>query len=647
MDTGTLPAGRLLKNGTYRIEKVLGQGGFGITYLALHIALEKQVVVKEFFMRGYSIRKVDDTVGVQSLPLADYSKYKDKFLEEARLLAKFEHNPCIVDVTDHFEENNTAYFVMTYIKGSNLTQYAQNKGGKISEQDAIRVVKELAVALREMHSKSVLHRDLKPDNILIGENGKIFLVDFGAAREFISQEATQHSVLLTPGYAPIEQYDNVAERGSFTDIYSLGATLYKVLTGLVPVAAPARNIQGILPPRELNPQISEATNQAVMKAMALRPQERFQSIDAFLMALEQKKGASTTYPENTQVFSETMIVQPKTEIVKNPKKQAEVEQKAAQLIKTANGYFSQKNYKKALDEYEKASQLLPHNLVLKNRIVECEGYLDTKGLSLGKKIIIAICVIAIITGAIIGFNSHWFSWEKEELAIPDMAYIKGGKFSMGGIRSLEADRDEFPAHQVKLSSFYIAKKEITVRQYKVFCKEKNRSLPAVPPWGWNDDFPMSNINRDDAIVYCKWLSEKTKHKYRLPTEAEWEYVARGGANGITFKFSGGNNKNSVSWNVENSGDAPHKVGRRDANNLGVYDMTGNVWEWCSDTYSPIYYKSSIIDNPQGAAPNPKSNLGVLRGGSFKSYQKDLRVTNRQEFMPTGSAKDFGFRVVRD
>jgi formylglycine-generating enzyme required for sulfatase activity len=158
---------------------------------------------------------------------------------------------------------------------------------------------------------------------------------------------------------------------------------------------------------------------------------------------------------------------------------------------------------------------------------------------------------------------------------------------------------------------------------------------------------MSNINKSDAEDYCKWLSQKTKHKYRLPTEAEWEYAARGGANGISFKFSGGNDKHKVSWNEANSGGEPHKVGRRDANSLGIYDMTGNVWEWCSDMYSPTYYKVSPTDNPKGASPSPKVNLGVLRGGSYKSYQKELRVTNRLEFMPTGSAKDFGFRVVRE
>ncbi len=598
MDKGTLPTGRLLKNSTYRIEKVLGQGGFGITYLALHVALQKQVVVKEFFMRGYSIRNLDNTVGIQSLGEIDYHKYKDKFLEEARLLAKFEHNPCIVDVTDHFEENNTAYFVMTYIKGHNLTQYAQLTNGKIQETEAIRMVKELAIALREMHSKNVLHRDLKPDNILVGENGKIFLVDFGAAREFISQEATQHSVLLTPGYAPIEQYDNVAQRGSFTDIYSLGATLYRVLTGIVPPAAPSRSIQPIQSPKQLNPLLSETISQAIMKAMSLRPQERFQSIDAFLLALVQKN-EKATQRENTQLHSETQLVQPNTQVVKNAKKQAEIPEKA------------------------------PNN-----------------GLSLGK-VMIALGFIAVIGGAILGFYSHWFSWEKEELAMPEMIHIKGGKFNMGGIRSVEADKDEFPGHAISLSSFYISKKEITVRQYKAFCKEKNVILPAVPSWGWKDDFPMSNISREDAVAYCKWLSVKAKHLYRLPTEAEWEYVARGGQGGAGFKFSGGNNKNDVSWNEANSGGAPHKVGSRDTNNLGVFDMTGNVWEWCFDMYSPTYYKTSVSNNPRGALANPKIVLGVLRGGSFKSFQKDLRVTNRQEFMPNGSAKDVGFRVVRE
>ena len=235
-----LSSGTLLHGGTYKIEKVLGQGSFGITYLAEHTSLGKKVAIKEFFMKELNSRSNDGSITGLSDGSLSYN-YAQKFRKEAQNLARMEH-PNIVRVTDFFEENATFYYVMEFIEGNNLNDYV--KLNTVSESEAISIVQDVASALIYMHEEiHMLHLDLKPGKIMRRySDGHIYLIDFGLSKQFDSNGAPETSTTIglgTAGYAPIEQA-NQAKNGEFRptiDVYALGATLYKLLTRETPPAA--------------------------------------------------------------------------------------------------------------------------------------------------------------------------------------------------------------------------------------------------------------------------------------------------------------------------------------------------------------------------------------------------------------------------
>jgi serine/threonine protein kinase len=300
MDHHTLPLNFQLNN-KYRIKKVLGQGGFGITYLAEDSLLDIEVCVKELFISGSSTRGTNMTVMTQNLKEFSFADFKDRFLQEAKQLARFGH-PNIVRVMEFFEANNTAYVVMEYIAGKNLKDYiAEN--GIMTEQQALPIIHQLFDAVEEVHNAGMLHRDLKPDNILLTAKNRVVLIDFGSAREFTEGKTITQTAMLTPGFAPIEQYSNRAKRGTFTDIYALGATMYFMLTGHKPIAATDRYREQLAAPHQRNPQISTQLSSAVMMAMEMKEEDRFQSVVDFRLALKQYLSQTVIvgHSNNTQI----------------------------------------------------------------------------------------------------------------------------------------------------------------------------------------------------------------------------------------------------------------------------------------------------------------------------------------------------------
>jgi uncharacterized protein with WD repeat len=210
---------------------------------------------------------------------------KQRFLDEARLLASLNH-PGIVKVYDFFEENNTAYMVMEYLRGKSLAKLVEERGGALSEKEAVGYILKVCEALDVVHKAGYLHRDIKPENIIVCGDGRVVLVDFGAARSFMAGKTGKMTVILTPGFAPYEQYATMARFGPTLDIYALGATLYYLLTGEVPISAPDRAIgvelKGV---REINGRVSRQVEEAVRKAMAMRVEERPQSVGEFVRLL--------------------------------------------------------------------------------------------------------------------------------------------------------------------------------------------------------------------------------------------------------------------------------------------------------------------------------------------------------------------------
>jgi len=277
----SLPLGTKLSGGKYTVGKVLGQGGFGITYLGADTKLLRPVAIKELFLFGDCQR--NGTTVQPTHP--DFSFFKQRFLEEAKLLAFLNH-PGIVKVYDYFEENNTAYMVMEFLRGKSLAKLVEERGGALGEQEAVGYILKVCDALGVVHKAGYLHRDIKPENIIVCEDGRVVLIDFGAARAYMAGKTRRMTILLTHGYAPLEQYTGRAKYGAYTDIYALGATLYHLLTGQVPIEAPAR-AQGVdlVPPHQLNPKVSRHVSDAVMKAMAMKVDERPQSVEEFVKLL--------------------------------------------------------------------------------------------------------------------------------------------------------------------------------------------------------------------------------------------------------------------------------------------------------------------------------------------------------------------------
>lgn len=233
---------------------------------------------------------------------------------------------------------------------------------------------------------------------------------------------------------------------------------------------------------------------------------------------------------------------------------------------------------------------------------------------------------------------HLYMWAMHSIAQPPaMVLVEGGTFNMGGITG-----NEKPIHSVTVSSFNMGKYEVTVEEYKAFCTAIGRKMPDPPMWGWNDKHPMVNVSFDDCYFYCKWLSKTTGKNYRLPTEAEWEYAARGGNKTREYLHAGSDDLEEVGWSKENAGRQTQACGRKKPNELGLYDMSGNVWEWCVDGYSDSFYKNSPSVNPIGPV---SSSDRILRGGSWYDAAAYCRVANRNRSTRDEGTSYYGFRMV--
>lgn len=270
--------------GRYVIQEVLGQGGFGITYLGIDKLYGNKVAIKEYYPQEIAMRKAqyEDVVTVTSIEEKNnYDKGKKRFLDEAQVMARFNKNEGIVKILDFFEANNTAYIVMEYLEGITLKQYL-GKYGVIQFRNLIEMMLPLLEALIEIHSQGLIHRDISPDNIMVQHNGKLKLMDFGAARDYTESGNKSLTVILKPGYAPPEQYQTHGVQGPWTDIYALCATIYKCLTGITPPDAIARVMDDkFKEPDQLDGKLSPDIKKILWKGMNIFPEERYQDIGEF------------------------------------------------------------------------------------------------------------------------------------------------------------------------------------------------------------------------------------------------------------------------------------------------------------------------------------------------------------------------------
>ncbi|MCI6476453.1 MAG: SUMF1/EgtB/PvdO family nonheme iron enzyme [Bacteroidales bacterium] len=573
----SLPAGTVLKseNYTYQIEKVLGQGAFGITYLVNTIVSMQgqlgtirtgvKVALKEFFMHKEMKREGGELIEIS--PDSKVKAYAEKFRKEAQKLASLTH-PNIVRVLEVFEANNTIYYSMEYLPGGSLNDYVNKRDG-LPEREAIKCIRQIGSALLYLHTNKMLHLDVKPSNIMRSDTtGALKLIDFGLAKRYVDNGDPESSASLgsgTTGYAPLEQADasNEMEFSPSIDVYALGATYYKLLTAHVPDSAVDVLNSGLSTMPLVKKNVSQKSIDAIKAAMEPLKAKRLPNVQEFLDMLPRVDDDTIFYEKKERKLKKRWLVAILLTV----------------LILLPSAYFlffvKRKNTPLQVAAFEKALNM-------------------------------------------------------------EMVRVEGGTFMMGSdsVSDPMADSDERPLRKVNLSTFYIGRYEVTLRQWDAVMRHTTDGSSK------NADFPVHNITWDDVERFIDRLNEETGREYRLPTEAEWEYAARGGRHAEEYAYSGGKQPEPVAWFAENSNRTVHRVGGLQPNALGLYDMSGNVWELCSDYYGP--YDTLDVKDPQG----PEQGVyHVMRGGSCNSSPQSCRVTFRQDNSLMSGDAVVGFRLV--
>ena len=619
-----------LQGGKYRIIEKLGQGGFGITYLAENTLLEGKVAIKEFFFKEYCER--DDSTSYVTVPTSSNRetvlRFKQKFIKEAKTIFRLNH-PNIVRIHDVFEENGTAYYVMEYIEGESLGDMVKRRGA-IPEAEALDYVKDVASALEYIHSKNINHLDIKPGNLMKRkEDGKVLVIDFGVAKQYdlaTSQGTTTTPVGISHGYSPAEQYrkNGVQSFSPQSDVYALAATLFKLLTGSTPPEAMEIQDEG-LPVAELQAkQISRPVISAI--AMAMKGHhERTQSVAEFMSNLKSEDTQDTVvFPDATGTGRKRKETEEKAakEKAKVERKRKETEEKATKKKATfvvtivvvaivAIWLMIPSNKNKVEEELAKITEVSYSNGISsnKNKVEEELAKITEASYSKG-----------ILTVNGIKYNMVW---------------VEGGTFRMGATseQGSDAESDEKPVHSVTLSGYYIGKTEVTQALWKAVMDDN-------PSIFNGDNLPVDCVSWDDCQVFVRKLNSLTGQNFRLPTEAEWEFACRGGNNSLGYKYSGSDNIDNVAWYDGNSGDKTYPVATKSANELGIYDMSGNVWEWCCDWYGD--YTSGAQTNPKG----PESGSGrVDRGGCWNYGARCCRSSIRNRGNPSNRINGLGLRLA--
>ena len=424
--------------GRYTVEGVLGQGGFGITYLGMDELHKKKVAIKEFFPQGIVTRNIEyeDTVTVTLVgEKENYDKGKERFLKEAQTMAMFSKDKGIVKALDFFEINNTAYIVMEYLEGVTLKQYLrENK--RIAAEDLVELLVPLIEALDEIHSQGLIHRDISPDNIMVLPDGRIKLMDFGAARDYTEFGEKSLSIVLKPGYAPPEQYQTHGVQGPWTDIYALCATMYKCITGENPPDAIDRLVDDHLKKISafgftVSPQIEEA----IIKGMSVAAKDRYQNVGDLCEDLYggyEERSVSEAEESQSQVEPETaeQSVEDKADMLKDEVPQEkystteavlENENLISEELSENAGLTSEENEAEAGIESEtsNAGNKVPEQILEKERdstTPEKEGLSDNRGKEETKKIqkknkyflpIIGMLILLGITGFFVYNKSEY------------------------------------------------------------------------------------------------------------------------------------------------------------------------------------------------------------------------------------------------
>ena len=638
-------------HGTYRIDDYLSSGGFGNTYIATHIHFGEQFAIKEFFMRGVSVREGKNAlVSISnSENEEEFNGQKGKFMKEAGRLRSL-NNPHIVRVYDLFEENGTAYYVMDYIDGENLKERLERTGEHIGEPEVADVLDQILDALQEVHKQGLWHLDLKPANVMVDREGVVKLIDFGASKQLDNVTGgalSTSAVAFTNGYAPAEQMEqNYSKLGPWTDFYALGATLYNLLTNQRP-PMPSDVNDDKTPDKHLAlpfpSGISKKMRDLVLWLMSPVWSERPTSVREIL------KYINANAQDSAPVYGVTDVPVDEETVKKDPLKPDELsegqESKSSKEPVVSALVPSKKSNKKLIIGLIAAAMIAVGLFVLfgnsggSNVPIEEVDTVDTTN------------VVVDTTNVVTDARQHQDSVIQQ--AIDDMVLVEAGTFKMGATNvkgGFAGDGDEKPVHSVTLSDYYIGKYEVTQELWLAVMGNNPGASESEKGEQDNLKKPVVHVSWDDCQEFLGKLNKMTGKTFRMPTEAEWEYAARGGNRSKGYKYAGGNSIDDVAWynvNACHVGDSSSNyginvVGSKSPNELGLYDMSGNVLELCQDWYGDDYYKHSPSTNPSGPTSGKER---VFRGGSWLNPARYCRVSERGSYNPSTGGSDLGFRLA--
>lgn len=629
-----LKLGSKLQKGKYEITKVLGSGNFGITYLATtEVAINGQlgqmnatvnVAIKEFYMKDLNNR-TSDGFTVEGTQNTMVKNYRNRFKKEAENLAKL-HHPNIVKVIEVFDENNTTYYVMEYIEGGSLDDYIKSNG-RLPEVEALKCTMEIADALSYMHKNMMIHLDLKPKNIMRNSKGHLFLIDFGLSKQYDENGEPESSTSIglgTPGYAPLEQasYEQDGTLPVTLDIYALGASLFKMLTGKTPPESSAILNEGFPLSSLQKAGISAYTISVVEKAMASVKKNRYQSVSSLSIAI--KNLASNVELTNLDEDESATIYDEEIEVRK-------VDSQTCQVHITNNDltlssvHLSDRIYNLMPEEGE----IDINKDYTYQQVLNGEAGRNIVANLRGDSIEITYCFLTnqIDDDSTTHDALAYFDRNKDTIEIPclghtiNMKKVEGGTFVMGEssvLRRRAFFSDEVPTHHVTISTFYIGETQVTQDLWKTVMGNN-------PSFHKGTDLPVDSVTWYECQTFISKLIKLTGAIFRLPTEAEWEFAARGGNLSNGYKYSGCKKIAEVAWYGNNSDLKTHPVKTKAPNELGIYDMSGNINEWCNDWYGYDYYKVSVNNNPLGPLTGTHR---VQRGGNCFSDAVNCRVTYR-------------------
>ena len=609
-----LSNGVTLQWGKYRIERCLASGGFGNTYEITNTTFGRRYALKEFFIKGVAER-LEDTITV-SVPIADnqplFESQKEKFKREAMFLSEL-NNEHIVHVQDLFEENGTAYYVMDYIDGESLSARMKRTGQPLHESEVMNILNQLLRALGAAHAKNILHLDIKPANIVINNEGHATLIDFGASKQVDLDKGytlTTTSLAYTPGYAPTEQIEQNKKRiGTWTDIYAVGATLYNLLTNQrPPLCADLVEDDAI----QLPPTVSSQTEELIRWMMQPATKKRPQSIREIIDWLHREIGGTQSRNQHGLIINDTVLPIGLHEEVINRRQTNDsnvyVNPQLQDTIVAKKPNYNDEYIKQKQLEIQQQQQLKEEEIrKQKEEEVHIKKDVERKN-TLGE----AIC----------------------NLIDNNMVHVDGGTFIMGATPEQENDAfdREKPAHEVTVSSFSIGRYLVTQEEWQTIMGDN-------PSYFKGPKLPVVNVSWEDCQEFIIKLNQRTGMNFRLPTEAEWEFAARGGNYCKNYKYSGSNNVYDVAWLYGNC-ECYHIVGEKFPNELGLYDMSGNVCEWCNDVYNK--YRNNLSDNSKGVSLN---TYHISRGGSWRSYPRDCVISKRYKCYLNKSDNTIGFRLA--